>query len=95
MKSILEELYNGRIYPAERIVPQDPEYRPINRKIGEEKEYLKKKLSEEDLNRLSELEDMYTKSTSIEESESFSYGFKLGSLLMIEILTSRNELVRE
>ncbi len=32
MKSILEELFYGHIFPFERIVPQDPGYRPINQK---------------------------------------------------------------
>lgn len=94
MKSILNELYNGHIYPAEQIVPQDPDYRPLNRKIGEEKESLKRKLSEEDIRKLSQLEDMYTRSITMEETETFIYGFKLGSLLMIEILTGEGEVYR-
>ncbi len=32
MKSSLEELFYGHIFPFERIVPQDPEYRPLNQK---------------------------------------------------------------
>ena len=30
MKSILEELFYGRTFPFERIVPHDPGYRPLN-----------------------------------------------------------------
>ncbi len=32
MKPILEELFYGQFFPFERIVPQDPGYRPLNRK---------------------------------------------------------------
>ncbi len=32
MKSILEELFYGHISPFKRIVPRDPEYRPLNQK---------------------------------------------------------------
>lgn len=94
MKSILHELYNGHIYPAEQIVLQDSDYRPLNRKIREEKESLKRKLSEEDIKRLSQLEDMYTHSITMEETETFIYGFKLASLLMIEIFTGEGEVYR-
>jgi hypothetical protein len=45
MKSILQELFDGDIYPDELIVPKDPQYHPINQKISDEQEYFKKKLS--------------------------------------------------
>ena len=32
MKSFLEELYLGRLYPLEQIVPQDPEFHSANEK---------------------------------------------------------------
>jgi len=32
VKSILEELYGGTIYPDELIISRDPEYRPLNKK---------------------------------------------------------------
>ena len=38
MRSVLEELYLGKIYPGELIVPKDPEYRQINKRITEIKE---------------------------------------------------------
>jgi hypothetical protein len=34
MKTILEELYDGHIFPGELIVPKDPEYRPLNKQIA-------------------------------------------------------------
>lgn len=92
MKSILHELYSGNIYPDELIVCKDPEYRQANRKIGEEKEYFKKRLSEDDRKRFDELEDLYVNASSMFDSEVFSYGFKLGAMIMLEVLTGREEL---
>ncbi|MFR9708900.1 DUF6809 family protein [Paenibacillus sp. MB22_1] len=31
MKSIVEEIFYGNLRPEERIVPRDPDYRPLNR----------------------------------------------------------------
>ncbi len=35
MKSILEELYEGEVYPAELIVPKDAKYHETNQKISD------------------------------------------------------------
>jgi len=32
MKTILEQLFDGNIYPDELIISKDPEYRPLNQK---------------------------------------------------------------
>jgi hypothetical protein len=36
MKSILEELYGSEIYPAELIVPKDPEYHELTESLSAE-----------------------------------------------------------
>lgn len=94
MKSILEELYGGNINPDELIVSKDPEYRPLNKRISDTLDIWKKKLSENDYSQLESLLDLCSKSSSMEASESFMYGFKLGALIMIEVLTGKKELVR-
>ncbi len=94
MKTILEELYEGNIYPAELIVPKDPEYRQLNKRISDMLATWKEKLSEADYNQLEALLNLNAESFSMEASESFMYGFKLGSLIMIEVLNGKNELVR-
>ena len=38
--SILDDLYNGRIYPFEQIVPADKNYRPVNAKVGEMRDFI-------------------------------------------------------
>ena len=92
MKTILEELYNSHLFPAERIVPQNPEYRPINRKISGIKETLQEKLPAEDYQALEELLDLYCDSSVLEACASFEYGFKLGALMMLEVMGGRGEL---
>jgi hypothetical protein len=94
MRSILEELHSGNIFPDELIIPKDPEYRLINQKIGDNKEYFKKKLPEDEYRRFEELDNLCCQSSSMCASESFIYGFKLGALIMVEVFTGKGELVR-
>lgn len=94
MKTILKELYEGNIYPDELIVSKDPEYRPLNKRISDVLAMWKKKLSEDDYNQLKTLLDLRSESSSMEASESFMYGFRLGALIMIEVLTGKEELIR-
>lgn len=94
MKTILEELYEGRIYPNELIIPKDPEYHPLNQKISDTIGLWKRKLSEEDYEQLEELLDLHSQSNSMYSASSFMYGFKLGANIMIEVLTGKGELAR-
>lgn len=55
MKSILEELFSGGIYPDELIVSRNPEYRPLNRKISETMKMWRDKLPEHEFLELEEL----------------------------------------
>lgn len=89
MKSILQAIYNGTINPSEFILSEDPEYRSANQKIGEIKTYLKDRLSEEDCMKFTELDDLFNQVISMDSESSFCYGFKLGTLLMIEVLTEK------
>jgi predicted esterase len=94
MKTILEELNDGRIFPAEQIVPQNPEYRPLNQKISGIKQTWQKKLSTEDYQSLEALLELYCESSALEASASFVFGFKLGASIMLEVLSGKEELVQ-
>jgi hypothetical protein len=74
MKPLLEELYYGRIYPFEQIVPQDPKYRPLGQKISDIKETLEEKLPAEDVQALEDLLDLSCDSSVMEAYASFEYG---------------------
>jgi len=95
VKTVLEELYDGNIYPDELIISKDPEYQPLNKKISEAMEMWKKKLSEDDYEQLEALMDLHSKSSSMDATASFVYGFKLGAAIIIEVLTGKEELVRD
>jgi hypothetical protein len=94
MKPILEELFYGQIYPFERIVPNDPGYRPLNQKISAIKQTLQEKLPAEDCQALEELLDLCCDSGVLESAASFRYGFKLGALIMLEVLGGKGEPAR-
>ena len=83
--SILEKLYNGQVYPFENIVPQDKAYRAANRKICEIREYFSGNLSLEDKETFEEMNQLLHESTCIETYENFTYGFRLGVLLMCDV----------
>ena len=93
MKSILEELFYGQFFPFERIVPHDPGYRPLNQKISGLKQKLQERLPAEDYQTLKELLDLGCDSGLMETYASFEYGFKLGALLMLEVLGGKGKLV--
>lgn len=93
MRSILEALYYGDIHPEEKIVPRDPEYRRINRRVSEGMGLWKEKLSSEDFNQLEALLDLRSQSESIYATTTFINGFKLGALMMVEIHAAKEDLL--
>jgi hypothetical protein len=92
MKTILEELYDGHIFPRELIVPKDPEYRPLNKQIAAVMETWQKKLSPADYQSLESFLQLYCQSNAMETSASFVYGFKLGAMIMLEVTAGKGGL---
>jgi hypothetical protein len=86
MKPILEQLYLGHLYPLEQIIPQDPEFHSVNEKKSGLMEILETKLPAEDYQTVEELLDLDCNISVMEAYASFEYGFKLGALLMMEVL---------
>lgn len=87
--NILEQLYFGEIRPTEVIVPRNPEYQLLNKKIFNWKEHFKRILSENDFKILEEMFDLTGESYSMCSTEAFVYGFKMGALMMGEVLGER------
>lgn len=85
MKSVIEELYYGNLHPEERIVPSDPEYRPLNRKISKLIEEARERLSENDFALLEQILDLTNDSNSMVTSTSFVEGVRMGALVMVEV----------
>ncbi|MEL7564742.1 MAG: DUF6809 family protein [Dehalobacterium sp.] len=93
-KTLLQQLYDGEIYPGEVITCKGPKYRELTCKIIDEMEYFKKMLSPEDWNRFEKLDDMKFERSSDYTFAHFTYGFRLGVGLMVEALANGGKLVR-
>lgn len=55
--SIMEELYNGKIYPSEQVLPADKGYREANRKVDQLISELEENLSKEDYAKIDKICD--------------------------------------
>jgi hypothetical protein len=85
MKSIIQMLYDGDIYPVEQIVPRDSGYRQLSHAVEEEMGYIKEKLSKADAIRFNELEVNMCDLSDMGRLAYFEYGIKFGVGLMAEI----------
>jgi len=91
MKNILHDLYNGRFSAWERRPIRTEDNITTNRKIEDEKRYLMQKMSTEDCRRFEALENLYTHANEFEQADAFSYGFKLGVMLMSAVYVGEGE----
>ncbi|MNO25520.1 hypothetical protein D3C76_153600 [compost metagenome] len=93
MKTILEALYRGQINPDEVIVPSQPEYRSLSRQVSEQTLQWRERLGEEAFRELEEYFDLCDSASSMHVEAAFLHGFRLGANLLIEVMSSREELV--
>ena len=78
---ILEEMYSGRFYPCETVVPTSEVYRKAVKACEKLMEQLSQRLSKEDYELVKELRAQ-TAIAQCEESEShFKYGFSAGLIV--------------
>ncbi|MEK3792931.1 DUF6809 family protein [Paenibacillus sp. FSL R7-0204] len=82
---ILEDLYYGSLRPNERMKPNDPELRRINQRIIDSLEMLKERLPKEDFDQVEETMELHSESCSLNSALSFTQGYKIGALMMIEV----------
>ena len=81
---ILEEMYSGRFYPCETVVPTSEAYRKAVKACEKLMEQLSQRLSKEDYELVQELRAQ-TAIAQCEESEShFKYGFSAGLIVQHE-----------
>ena len=88
---ILEDLWSGRFYPAETVVPTNPEYREVNREISEKMERLQAQLPQEQFVQVERLLEQMALSHSMELESQFCFGFAAGIALQQEV----GELLRK
>ncbi|MCM3042544.1 hypothetical protein M3201_23080 [Paenibacillus motobuensis] len=94
MRSIIEELYYGKLCPEEHIVPTDSEYRSLNKKTSKLMEEARERLSEKDFATLEQILDLTSDSNSMVTSASFVEGFRMGALVIVEVFCGEGKIVR-
>lgn len=95
MQNLLDQLYNGKLNPNEKAVSCDPQYRETSKKISVTLEKWKHGHSEDECKELEAILDLYKQTHEMELSSTFSYGFRLGGGLMVEILTGKSGLANK
>ena len=93
--SMLEALFNGQVIPWERKSNPTPHRKQLEEKIENERLYFTQKMLLEDCERFEELHNLFMQLTCEEELEVYSHGFTLGSLMMIEIMDKKQEIIHE
>jgi len=91
MRNILHDLYSGKFSAWERSPVRTADNIATNRKIEDEKRYFMQKMSIDDCQRFEALEDLYTHANEFEQADAFSYGFKLGVMLMGAVFMDEGE----
>ena len=82
---ILEDLWSGRFYPAETVVPTAPEYREVNREISEKMERLQAQLPREQFTLVEQVLEQTALAHSMELESQFCFGFAAGVRLQQEM----------
>lgn len=87
MRTLLEELWYGNVYPQEQSTEHNSEIKELISLMGNNRELLSSALTAEQNLTLEKYDDCVNEMNSIIEKEVFAYGFRLGGRLMLEVLT--------
>ena len=88
MRSILEELFYGNICPNTDCRSHDKETKQLMGYIADHHDNLLSTLNDQQKEILEKFDDCYSELIDINERDIFSYAFKLGMRIAIEVLTS-------
>ena len=87
MRSILEELFYGNICPNTDCRSHDKETKQLMGYIADHHDNLLSTLNDQQKELREKFDDFFNELTDIIEREIFSYAFKLGMRIAIEVLT--------
>ena len=87
MRTLLEELWYGNVYPQEQSTEHNSEIKELISLMGKNREILSSALTAEQNLSLEKYDDCINEMNSIIEKEVFAYGFRLGGRLILDILT--------
>ena len=83
--SILEQLFNGKIFPAEACVPKNEIFKTAVSNMKKAEEKFEEGITKEQKELFIDYKDSYDVIMSIELEEFFKYGFVLGIKLQQEV----------
>ena len=87
MATYIDDLYNGKLYPAEQVCPNTEEYLAILHNLSDLHSDFEKMLTPPLRNAFDAfLKEQHIR-VSMEIQAAFTYGYKLGANLMLETLT--------
>lgn len=90
---ILEELYYGNIRPDTKFYGKNSPFAKLARLSEKNREQLLQSLSESEKEIFEKFMDAQSEIECLTNFHKFTYGFKLGVLLMAESFTGKDELV--
>lgn len=76
--TILEAIYNGELYPAETVVPNNSKYTEAKKAMTVLLNELQESMSEEQFAKVSKLYDTIFDAEAVESLEQFSMGLQSG-----------------
>jgi len=92
MKSLIEQLYRGELCPDEKIASGDANFQQLSQKLSQTMEHWKKRHTEADWLELEAMLELYAERQGMELASAFSYGFRLGAGIMVEVLTGKDNI---
>lgn len=91
MKSILEELWYGNVYPSDNCREIKKETKDLMKYLAEHHDNLYATLTKKQREMLEKFDDYYAELTDINERAIFVYAFRLGAKMMLEIMLPQKE----
>lgn len=91
MSTLLQQLYNGEIFPAEQYRPVLEEYKAMRKKHMENYDNFVEKLDSSLKMEFISIMDEQLDTLPLDFYQMFSDGFKLGAKLMIEVLDGEDK----
>ena len=86
MKNILQQLFDGEIYPSESLCVNTPEYKRISGALRKGKEQFEATLSDGGCEQFERIAGLYLELASLFSYEGFASGYRLGIMLLFGAL---------
>lgn len=93
-EKVLSDLYNGKLNPVAQKVIHGSEYQKAMCSLSDLEEQLNSQLDEKQKQLLKEFVSAQMQLTSLGSEERFTYGFRLGAKLIIEIFSQDDEQLK-